>query len=159
MFSRSHSLGICFGAPNLIQILNNTKAPYTIGSPVAALALSATSPSIASVTRSNVATLISNRKYLLSELPQLPGMGKVLGGNDANFILMQVLSSSDRKPDSQRANKVYKAMAELPEGKGVVVRYRGNERGCEGCVRITVGSREECEELLRVLKRTLEVIS
>lgn len=87
-------------------------------------------------------------------------MGKVLGTNDANFILMQVVSSSDGKtPDSQRANKVYKAMAELPEGKGVVVRYRGSEVGCEGCLRITVGSKDECDELLRTLKGVLERIA
>lgn len=38
----------------------------------------------------------------------------------------------------------------------VVVRYRGNEVGCEGCLRITVGTREECEEVVRRLGKLLK---
>ena len=31
---------------------------------------------------------------------------------------------------------------------GVVVRFRGNERGCKGALRITVGTRDEMQTLL-----------
>ncbi|KAF6757759.1 hypothetical protein DFP72DRAFT_890578 [Ephemerocybe angulata] len=44
------------------------------------------------------------------------------------------------KADSERAQKVYKYLAEQV---GVVVRYRGNELGCEGCLRVTIGTEEE----------------
>lgn len=59
------------------------------------------------------------------------------------------------KPDSARALKVYKTMA---EEKGVVVRYRGNEHGCEGCLRITIGAAEENKVLLAKLEETLQAI-
>ena len=49
-------------------------------------------------------------------------------------------SSSTRKPDSVRAQKVYKKLA---EEDGIVVRYRGNEPGYQGCPRITVRTGEE----------------
>lgn len=57
------------------------------------------------------------------------------------------------KPDNQRAQKVYKTMA---EEEGVVVRYRGGEPGCEGCLRVTVGSEEENSVVVGKLRKTLE---
>ena len=65
----------------------------------------------------------------------------MLGGNQANFILVQILDEQGR-PSSARALEVYKTMADT---RGVVVRFRGGETGCEGCLRITVGTEEECQ--------------
>ena len=86
-------------------------------------------------------------------------MGTSIGSNDANFVLSPILERDgglrNRMPDNARAQRVYKALAEQ---EGVVVRYRGNEPGCAGCLRITVGTEEEnamvikkLEELLRIL--------
>jgi histidinol-phosphate aminotransferase len=50
---------------------------------------------------------------------------------------------------------VYKALA---EENGVVVRYRGGEMGCQGCLRITVGTEEENEVVLSKLGDVLRVI-
>ena len=55
--------------------------------------------------------------------------------------------------DNKRANEVYLRLARR---EGVVVRFRGNELGCEGCLRVTVGTRQECE---RALERFREVLS
>jgi histidinol-phosphate aminotransferase len=46
----------------------------------------------------------------------------------------------------------------LAEEEGVVVRYRGNELGCQGCLRITVGTEEENAIALQKLKKALENI-
>lgn len=97
-------------------------------------------------------TLIENRSYLLEQLPTIPSIGKILGANQANFILVQVLDKPDGAVSNKRALGVYKTMA---ESRGVVVRYRGGEIGCEGCLRITVGTRDECEELLKQLRDLL----
>lgn len=59
---------------------------------------------------------------------------------------------TDGKPDNVRAAKLYKEMA---EHRGVVVRFRGNENGCEGCLRITVGTKEENQEVVKQLKELL----
>lgn len=81
-------------------------------------------------------------------------MGKPLGANEANFILVPVLAKDGSgRPDSKRANAVYTSMA---ESRGVVVRYRGNELGCEGCLRITVGSEDECRVALEKLEEALK---
>lgn len=144
-------MGFCIAAPELIQILTNTKAPYNIARPTAALAASALSSKGLSVLNSNITALIASRTSLISTLQTIPSIGKILGGNDANFILVQVLDESG-KPSSARALQVYLKMA---EELGVVVRFRGKETGCEGCLRITVGTEKECETLLARLKEVL----
>ena len=85
-------------------------------------------------------------------------MGKILGGNHANFVVVQILSKEAQKNgggevDNERAEEVYLRLARK---EGVVVRFRGKELGCEGCLRVTVGTRVECE---RVLERLREVLS
>lgn len=148
-------LGIALAHPALIQILMNTKAPYNISSPTAHLASLALAPASLRSMRAKVDTLVSSRQTLLSALqsPALKklGLGEVIGGNDANFVVVRVLGM-DGQPDNERAKRVYKALA---EEAGVVVRYRGSEKGCQGCLRITVGTEEENDVLLKRLEETL----
>lgn len=98
-----------------------------------------------------VATLNNNRNALIAGLETITGIGKIIGGNDANFVLAQVIDQ-EGKPSNPRALEVYKTMA---EHRGVVVRYRGSENGCEGCLRVTVGTEEECQTALQQLSDLL----
>ena len=85
-------------------------------------------------------------------------MGKAIGGNHANFLVVPILGpggAENGKPDNTRSERVYK---ELAEKEGVVVRFRGKEYGCEGCLRITVGTEEENRVLSEKLKLILERI-
>ncbi|KAG5637612.1 hypothetical protein H0H81_003946 [Sphagnurus paluster] len=154
-------LGIALAHPSLIQILSNTKAPYNISTPTAHLAHSALSPASLSLTKTKISTLISQRSALLTALasPELRalGVGTPIGGNDANFVLFPILSRSieEQVPDNSRAQSVYRALA---EENGVVVRYRGSEIGCEGCLRFTVGSEEENRIALERLAAVLKVL-
>ncbi|KAF5345162.1 hypothetical protein D9758_009648 [Tetrapyrgos nigripes] len=162
-FSKSFGLaairvGVAIAQPPLIQVLTNTKAPYNISTPTAHLAFSALSPSSLTSMRKNIQTLVSNRSSLLQALARLAplGVGSAIGGNDANFVVIPILSKGDgRKPDNTRSQKVYKALAE--ENK-VVVRYRGGEPGCEGCLRITVGTEEENRVVVESLEAVLKVL-
>ena len=82
------------------------------------------------------------------------GLGRAIGAQDTNFILIPVLArGAGSVPDNARAQRVYVTLA---EEEGVVVRYRGGEVGCAGCLRITVGTEEENGVALRKLKKTLE---
>lgn len=74
-----------------------------------------------------------------------------MGATEANFVMVPVLDKNGEK-DTERAHGVYKTMA---EAKGVVVRFRGKELGCEACLRITVGSEEENEKVIEKLKEVL----
>lgn len=137
-------LGYLLAPPPLVQILTNTKAPYNISLPTASLAISAVSTPGLIAMATAVATLNQNREKLIDGLKQIKGVGEILGGNHANFVLAQILDEAG-KPSNVKANFVYKTMA---ESRGVVVRFRGNEIGCEGCLRITVGTEEEVKEAL-----------
>lgn len=105
--------------------------------------------------QSTVDELNSNRSVLIDSLLSIPAIGRILGGNSANFVLAEILDGERDKGGkacNKRALSVYKTMA---ESKGVVVRFRGSEKGCEGCLRVTVGSKEECEEVVKQLKALL----
>ena len=58
--------------------------------------------------------------------------------SDANFILIKV----------DDANKRYNQLIE----NGIVIRNRNNQPLCENCLRITIGTKEENEKLITVLK-------
>jgi len=105
--------------------------------------------------RENIETLKASRVKLLSSLHSLKelGLGRAIGAQDANFILIPVLARGGSVPDSTRAQRVYLTLA---EEEGVVVRYRGSEIGCQGCLRITVGKEEENAVALEKLRKTLE---
>ncbi|KAL7418771.1 histidinol-phosphate transaminase [Cryptotrichosporon argae] len=143
-------LGYLLASPELVQVLTNAKAPYNVSVPTASLARRALGPAGRAVMHAHVDTLNANRTALVEALAQVDGVGKVLGGNDANFVLVQILK--DGKPSNDTAQRVYKTMAET---KGVVVRFRGNELGCEGCLRITVGTEDECRTAVEKIAELL----
>jgi histidinol-phosphate aminotransferase len=146
-------LGVALAQPPLIQVLSNTKAPYNISTPTAHLALTALSSTSVKGMQNKISALNTNRTSLLdklfsSELTKY-NLGQPIGAGHANFIMVPVLSKDGSgKMDNKRAEKVYKTLA---EENGLVVRFRGNELGCEACLRITIGTTEENEEVVKRL--------
>jgi len=151
------SLGAAFAQPPLIQVLTNAKAPYNISTPTAHLALAALAPDAVEAMQSKIATLISSRAYILQSFAPLSplGLGTPIGASDGNFVLVPILNSSTKLPDNERAQKVYQALA---EENRVVVRFRGNEPGCTGCLRMSVGTDTEIAILLKKLEEVLRAI-
>ena len=135
-----------------MQILTNAKSPYNVSGPTASLAASALSPPGLKVMHDVVASLNYNRSTMIDQLRKINGVGRILGGNSANFVLAEILDKNGR-PSNERATMVYKTMA---ESRGVVVRFRGMEKGCEGCLRITVGSSKECQTAVQILEELLQ---
>ncbi|KAL8280786.1 hypothetical protein RQP46_006790 [Phenoliferia psychrophenolica] len=144
-------LGIAYSTPSLIQILNNIKAPYNVSTPTAALALRALSPAGIDLFRTKIATLNANRDWLQKALLGVPNVLRILGSEASNFLMAQVGSGGE--PDNLRAKSVYTKMAQEEK---VVVRFRGNEYGCEACLRITVGTMAECEAVVAKLTALLK---
>lgn len=144
-------LGAAFTSPPIAQLLNSLKAPYNISSPTSALASYAVSDKGLAIMRSNRAKLLAQRDRLLAELPKIPGVGRLRGGTESNFLLFEMLDK-EGNPDNVTALAVYEQLA---EGKGVVVRFRGKEHGCLGCLRITVGTEAEVTRFLDSLRKTL----
>jgi histidinol-phosphate aminotransferase len=134
-------LGAAFADPAVARILNNMKAPYNISNPTSQLAQAALSPKHLDVMTQNKDLIVKQRERLIEELPKIPGIGELHGGTESNFLLYEV------------ALAVYEGLA---EEKGVVVRFRGKEYGCEGCLRITVGTEDECTRFLQEIRTVLE---
>jgi len=147
-------LGAAFTSPEIAKILNSLKAPYSISTPTSALATVALGEEGLKLQREKVAAVAIERERLVKELPKIEGVGKFLGGFDANFLLAEMLDKAG-KPCNEVALKVYEMLAET---KGVVVRFRGKEYGCTGCLRMTVGTKEENTILLERLADVLKEV-
>ncbi|KAL2024508.1 hypothetical protein VTK56DRAFT_7551 [Thermocarpiscus australiensis] len=144
-------LGVAFASPPVARLLNSLKAPYNVSSLTSALAEYALSERGLAVMRENRDRLVAQRARLLREMPRIPGVGRLRGGTDANFLLYEMLDAEGR-PDNVTALAVYERLA---ESKGVVVRFRGKEHGCLGCLRITVGTEDEVTRFLASLEQAL----
>ena len=128
--------GFCLGAPDVIQLMNNVKAPYNVNKLTSKLAIS--SFDNISVLDDHIKTTLEERAMVAAELNKLAFVVKVFP-SDSNFLLVRL---------TDKALKVYKTMAD----SGVVVRFRGNENNCDECLRITIGTPEENKTMLARLK-------
>jgi histidinol-phosphate aminotransferase len=129
-------VGMAFASEAIINVLNSIKPPYNIAQPTQELVLKA----LAEKDRVNdmIRELVSLRDQLAAEIIQLPAVEKVYP-SDANFLLVKI----------DRAKEVYGRLL----NSGIVVRDRSRVQLCEDCLRITVGKKEENEELLEALRR------
>ncbi|TIA51847.1 histidinol-phosphate aminotransferase [Aureobasidium pullulans] len=144
-------LGAAFTSPPIARLLNSLKAPYNISNPTSQLAIAALQPQNLAVMRSNRDKIITQRDRMLKEMPSISGIGRFRGGAASNFLLVEMLDSSSN-PSNEIALAVYEQLA---ESRGVVVRFRGKEPGCLGCLRITVGTEDEVTRFLRELAEVL----
>ncbi|KAI8621699.1 pyridoxal phosphate-dependent transferase [Chytriomyces sp. MP71] len=145
-------VGIAIADPAIARLFNNTKAPYNISTLTSRVALNALAPEGIAKMRHNLAQIRVQRDVLLTGLRALPRMGALLGGNEANFVVARFVDEEGRA-DNGLAVRLYKRLAEV---EGVVVRFRGNEIGCEGCLRISVGTEQENAVLLDRLRLILQ---
>ncbi|KAF8866173.1 PLP-dependent transferase [Acephala macrosclerotiorum] len=135
--------GAAFASPPIVQLLNNLSATYNIPGPTSKLACYALSAGL-DVMQRNRAKMEVQRNRLLHELPKLPGVGRLRGGTESNFLLFEILDRNG-KPDNSTARAVCEILAE--EGD-ILVRFRGTHHGCLRCIRITIGIESEITQLL-----------
>ena len=146
-------LGAAFTSPEIASLLNSLKAPYNISSPTSTLACLAFQAENLAIMKKNKQQILDQRERMLAQLPRIPGIGKFLGGADSNFLLVEIL---DRPEGGKPCNEIALALYErLAESRGVVVRFRGREFGCEGCLRITVGTEKEVDKFLADISSVL----
>lgn len=149
-------LGVTYSSPDIATLLNSMKAPYNISSPTSVIATAALQDDNLAMMRRNLMKILAQRDRLLRELPRIPGIGRFRGGTDSNFLLVEILDKpgdQGGQPDNVTALAVYETMAGQ---RGVVVRFRGKEHGCKGCLRITVGTEKEVDRFLEELRSVLQ---
>lgn len=142
-------LGATFCSVEFSRVLNSMKAPYNISRATSEYALRAVENHNLELIEQNAKKINEEKYRLLKSLTSFPLVDKYqLGGLDANFILLRI-----RGGDNEMARKIYYHLATI---SGVVVRFRGDELGCKGCLKITVGTREENDKLITEFKRAVD---
>ncbi|NTD99878.1 histidinol-phosphate transaminase [Agrobacterium tumefaciens] len=128
-------LGMAFSSRKVIDILNKIKPPYNINQATQDLAFEA----LKNIDQVNdwIKESVAERQRLSDALNDLRIVTKVYP-SDANFILVEVTN----------AIQIYDTLV----NQGIIVRDRSKVTLCEGCLRITVGTKEENNHLLNVLK-------
>jgi histidinol-phosphate aminotransferase len=129
-------LGICMASEEIINILNKIKPPYNINSLTQEKAM--TSLLDRNTTKQQIAQLIEGRDWLENQLLNIDFVEKVYP-SDANFLLVRV----------DDANKRYAELIEYD----IVVRNRSQQKGCENCLRFSVGTPQENRILIETLNR------
>lgn len=147
-------LGVAFTSSPIATLLNSLKAPYNINSHTSAIALKALQQAGLKCMESNREKIFKQRERLLDELLKIPGVGRLRGGTASNFLLVEFLDSKG-EVSNETALQVYRNLA---EDKRVIVRFRGKEHGCLGCLRITVGTEEQVKTLIDQIKEFLNKI-
>lgn len=149
-------LGVSFASLPVSRLLNNLKGPYNMSAPTIALATAALQPDSLVRVEKNMTQMVQQRDRMVEELPKIPGFGRFLGGFDTNFLLVQFLNRPADQggvPDNGIASLLLHSFAAKAN---ILLRYRGNEPGCVGSLRITVGTKDEVDALLRLVRSTLE---
>ncbi len=123
--------GMAFASEEIISYFNKVKYPYNVN----ILTQNFVKEQLEEEDRKNdwVKMILEQRIYLFEALKRLPLIEKVYP-TDANFLLVKV-------PD---ANAVYNYLVD----KGIIVRNRNSISLCLGCLRITVGTKDENKILL-----------
>ena len=127
-------VGILYASREIITILNKIKPPYNINELSQETAIKKLNQS---TMPAQVKKIITERKRLENALSRCSFIEKVFP-SEANFILIKV----------DDANFRYQQFLE----NGVVVRNRSNQPLCENCLRISVGTKEETEQIIELLK-------
>ncbi len=129
-------LGMSFASEEIMTIYNKIKPPYNISEAVQELVIKA----LENVEDVNamIQELVNERKRLEEALAGIAIVEKIYP-SDANFLLVKVLDA--------------KAIYTWLLSNEIVVRDRSKVILCEGCLRITVGTAKENDELLNVLQQ------
>lgn len=128
-------LGLAFASPMIADIFARVKYPYNVNAPTQ---VEVAKRLHAEPHDAHVAEVCSQRQWLATELAKMPCVLKVYH-SDANFLLVKV-TDADAIYDHLVAN-------------GIIVRNRNRVKGCEGCLRITVGTPAENVNVIDALKQ------
>lgn len=128
-------LGMAFASKDIIDILNKVKYPYNVNALTQREALELLDDPYE--VDKWVRTILLERSRVVDAIKVLPICRKVYP-TDANFVLVEV----------DDARKTYEYLVD----RGIIVRNRNSVHLCNGCLRITIGTKTENQELLAALR-------
>jgi len=129
-------VGVAYGNPSIIEILNKVRPPFNINSNSQELILKALNKS--AIKDTLVESILKQKTYLENELQQLPFVKNILE-SDANYFLIEV----------SNANDICNYLLE----KTILISNRSSLLNCENRIRISVGTEKENKQLIDTLKQ------
>ncbi|MEY2916841.1 MAG: hypothetical protein RIS73_555 [Bacteroidota bacterium] len=129
-------LGLCFASMDIIDVFNKVKPPYNINEASQQIALDALQET--AMVNKWIKESVHQKEEMANALVKFSFVKKVYP-TDANFILVKV----------NNADALYQYLSD----NEIVVRNRTKEVFCENCLRITIGTPEENNNLLSTLKK------
>lgn len=130
-------IGLAVADPAVISLMSKVKYPYNINVLAQKMALMKLDEAAKDKA---VAEIVGQRFRLEKELANCPEVRGIYS-SDANFLLVRF-----DNPD-----EVYERLL----AGGIIVRNRSKVPGCDGCLRITVGTPAENDRLLRLLSSSV----
>ena len=131
-------LGYLIGPPEVVKVLERVALPYHLDALKQAAGRLALR--FSSQMEQRVATIIAERDRLVAELSKMPIK---VWPSQANFVLWRPLGRS--------GDEVWQGLVQ----RSVLVRDTSTWPGLEGCLRTTVGTREENDRFLEALAEVL----
>lgn len=128
-------LGMAFASKEIIDIFNKVKYPYNVNILTQQKALEILSDT--SDVQQWVSILLEERHRVMEAFSLLPICEKIYP-TASNFFLAKVTN----------AQRIYDYLV----GKGIIVRNRTRITLCQNCLRITIGTRTENNELMAALR-------
>lgn len=128
-------LGMAFASKEIISIFNKVKYPYNVN--ILTQKYASQFLDDRDTIDRNLSNILKERGLLQQALSTLPYCQKVYP-SDANFFLVRV----------NEAQRVYDYLVEM----GIIVRNRSRVQMCDNCLRITIGSRSENNELIGAMR-------
>lgn len=129
--------GFTLGNSELIVLLMKVIAPYPLSTPVADIAAQALAPEGLAIMRQRVAEVSENRAWLMAELNQCDCVEQVFQ-SETNYVLARFTASS----------AVFKNLWD----QGIILRDQNKQPGLSGCLRITIGTRQELQRVIDALQ-------
>ncbi|MBR5491634.1 MAG: histidinol-phosphate transaminase [Alistipes sp.] len=127
-------VGLALADKRVVELMSQVKYPYNIN----VATMSIVSGLLAKGIDAEVVAIKAQRTLLAEALESMSMVQRVYP-SDANFLLVKV----------DDADAVYDFLI----ADGIIVRNRNRVKGCEGCLRMTVGLPEENDKLIKSLKR------
>ena len=129
-------LGMAFASKEIIAIYNKVKYPYNVNLLTQQQAMEALKDPFE--VDKWVKMLLSERNRLMQAFVELPICEQIYK-TDANFFLARMTD----------ATQIYNYLVD----RGIIVRNRSRVQLCQNCLRITIGTRSENNELLSALRQ------
>ena len=128
--------GFALANEEVINLLMKVIAPYPLSTPVADIAAQALSTQGILAMRERVQQILDERQRLVDALQNIPCVEQVFP-SETNYILVRITASS----------AVFKSLWD----QGIILRDQNKQPSLSGCLRITVGTREESHRVIDAL--------